>query len=221
MDLNEYRIGDRLLNTVEAVDYVLAKLLEVENAKIISALFDFEKFDLDVMPLIKKVKIQFYFKLKLSELKALHPQQNKVAVENKRADYYTEIPKKKIIPNSNPIREVSSKPENFERSPNTAYSKPAEMGRRQPTGFIKVIGEAPEWKNAPAEQILLHSKRATYYNSDHTCRNCYSGKAHWRYAESSVGPVMLCSSCKDRLYQKSHGGKSDTIFTVVNRSKKS
>ncbi len=142
MYLNEYRIGSRLLNSVEAVDYVLAQLLEVEKAKIISAKFDFDKFDLDVMPLIKKVKVQFYFKLKLSELKAHYQHQKIVAIEHKRVDFNAELSGRKLFPDPKPVSKVPSETGKVGKAPTPTYNASCVVSQRGKVFQIKVIGVA-------------------------------------------------------------------------------
>ena len=195
MDLAIYKNKKVYINSAEKVDAILAKLVEVEKLGSGVSGFGFGKFDQEVRWLIGKVKIQEYFIEKFQELRGRYPQRAPQPAPVKPVNQpikHKEQPKPKV---SQPIsRKLSS---SFNRP---SKNNTEEFGRRRPTGFITVIGETPKWMNEPPKPIELYSKRATYYNYYSTCRNCFSEKAHWHYADSNLGPIFLCSACKDKIF---------------------
>lgn len=60
-------------------------------------------------------------------------------------------------------------------------------------------------KKAP---LVLVSKRGMRINSKSECCLCHKEKSPvWHYANSSRGPVNICSDCKPRLFDRSFGKK--------------
>src|SRR5690606_32201695 len=68
-------------------------------------------------------------------------------------------------------------------------------------------------------RIILYSKRGTRVLARRKCSNCGAIRnLVWRYSKSSRGTVLLCTPCKNRIYDRSHG-RTDLWVLVVRKSK--
>lgn len=209
MDLSQYQNRAVQLNSTEAIDTLL-KTLEDNLVKSSKPYFDFGQFDISVRLLIRKMKIQLYFIEKLASLRLRTPQSPPTNYGQDNSYKSTEQQKTNQKSNTrvNHPKLIQHK------------NRPIELGKRIPSGFIKVIGETPRslLKESP-KSIVIYSRKASEAISTAICRSCFK-KAIWHYSESNIGAIDLCNACKGKLFQESYRGKSDTIHTVVNRNKK-
>ena len=82
---------------------------------------------------------------------------------------------------------------------------------KEPTGRARI---ETEFIPLP-EQLVLISRRGTRLQSQFTCSECcILTKPVWRYSESNVGEVCLCSRCKPKVFNRSFDKIDAMQFSV-------
>ena len=81
---------------------------------------------------------------------------------------------------------------------------------------LSTIKVAHNGNNAVSSQdIILISKKATRIDEAKMCNKCLAfTKGIWRYAESNIGEVYICSRCKQSVYSRSFGSKDALDIAV-------